>query len=167
MSVGASAAVLAHVPTWPARSQRIDGSVRWLALYDACDGAALHVRFGGPGDATFIAPPPGDLPPGARDLPVPLLPPIPARCAPGAPAVPLETIPLAWGPAGLEAWMGGEPIVVAPDFTQARPVGGVGSLGQNVHAGSPRSPGPSSRDTRAITASRSAVPATVAVSVPM
>jgi hypothetical protein len=128
------------IPSWPSAVTSLDGSVRWLSLYDACDGASLHVRFGGPGDAPFVTPPPGELPPGARDLPVPVLPPVPARCAPGASAVALETVPLAWGAAGLEAWMGGEPIVVTPDFTQARPVGGVGSLGQNVHAGSPRSP---------------------------
>jgi hypothetical protein len=128
------------IPSWPSAVTSSDGSARWLSLYDACDGAALRVRFGGPGDAPFIAPPPGDLPPGARDLPVPVLPPVPARCTPGASAVALETIPLAWGAAGLEAWMAGEPVVIAPDFTQARPVGGVGSLGQNVHAGSPRSP---------------------------
>jgi hypothetical protein len=128
------------IPSWPSAVTSPDGSARWLSLYDACDGAALRVRFGGPGDPTFVAPPSGDLPPGARDLPVPVLPPVPARCTPGASAVALETIPLAWGAAGLEAWMGGEPVVIAPDFTQARPVSGVGSLGQNVHAGSPRSP---------------------------
>jgi hypothetical protein len=128
------------IPSWPSAVTSFDGSARWLSLYDACDGAALRARFGGPGEAPFLTPPAGDLPPGARDLPVPLVPPIPARCAPGASAALLETIPLAWGAAGLEAWMGGEPIVIAPDLTQARPVGGVGSLGQNVHAGSPRSP---------------------------
>jgi len=128
------------IPSWPSAVTSTDGSTRWLALYDACDGASLRVRFGGPGDAPFVTPPPGDLPPGARDLPVPILPPVPARCTPGTSAALLETIPLAWGPAGLEAWMSGEPMVVSPDFAQARPVAGVGSLGQNVHAGSPRSP---------------------------
>jgi hypothetical protein len=128
------------IPSWPSAVTSSDGSSRWLSLYDACDGASLRVRFGAPSEAPFHTPPAGDLPPGARDLPVPILPPVPARCAPGASLVALETIPLAWGPAGLEAWMSGEPVVVAPDFTQARPVAGVGSLGQNVHAGSPRSP---------------------------
>jgi hypothetical protein len=128
------------IPSWPSAVTNLDGSARWLALYDACDGASLHVRFGGPNDPPFVVPPPGDVPPGGRDLPVPALPPIPSRCTPGAVNAPLETIPLAWGAAGLEAWMAGEPVVIAPDFTQARPIGGVGSLGQNVHAGSPRSP---------------------------
>jgi hypothetical protein len=128
------------IPSWPKAVTTFDGSVRWLSLYDACDGASLHARFGGANDPPFLTPPPGDVPPGGRDLPVPVPPPIPARCAPGAYATPLETIPLAWGAAGLEAWMAGEPVVIAPDFAQARPVSGVGSLGQNVHAGSPRSP---------------------------
>jgi hypothetical protein len=128
------------IPSWPSAVTSSDGSTRWLSLYDACDGASLRVRFGGAGDAPFTTPPAGDIPPGARDLPVPILPPIPPRCVPGANTAVLETIPLAWGAAGLEAWMGGEPIVIAPDFSQARPIAGVGSLGQNVHAGSPRSP---------------------------
>ena len=59
---------------------------------------------------------------------------------PGTPAAVLQMVPVAWGTAGLEAWMAGEPIVVSPDLTQARPISGVGSLGQQVHAGSPRSP---------------------------
>ncbi|MET0594683.1 MAG: hypothetical protein ABW133_18425, partial [Polyangiaceae bacterium] len=128
------------IPSWPSAVTTFDGSTRWLSLYDACDGAALRTRFGGGNDAPFVVPPAGDVPPGARDLPVPILPPIPARCSPGAGAAPIEMIPLAWGAAGLEAWMAGEPVVIAPDFSQARPIGGVGSLGQNVHAGSPRSP---------------------------
>ena len=36
--------------------------------------------------------------------------------------------------------MAGEPVVVSADLAGARPLGEMGSLGQPVHAGSPRSP---------------------------
>jgi len=111
------------IPSWPAAVTNLDGSVRWTSLSDSCDGIALHIRLGE-----------------SNDLPVPIVPPLPSRCFPGAPAVRLDTVPVAWGPLGLEAWMAGNPILVSPDLTQAKPLSEVGALGQPVHAGSPRSP---------------------------
>ena len=42
------------IPSWPSAVTSADGSIRWLSLYDACDGASLRVRFGGAGDAPFV-----------------------------------------------------------------------------------------------------------------
>jgi hypothetical protein len=110
------------IPSWPADVTNLDGSTRWTGLFDPCDGIALRVRFG------------------TSDAPVPVVPPLPSRCAAGAPTVRLEGVPVAWGAVGLEGWMGGEPILVSSDMTQVKPLSEVGALGQPVHAGSPRAP---------------------------
>jgi hypothetical protein len=111
------------IPSWPAEVTNLDGTARWSALYDPCDGIALHARMGD-----------------RVELPVPIAPPLPSRCFPGAPAVRIDGVPVAWGAAGLEAWMAGEPMASTPDLTQVKPLAEVGTLGQPVHAGSPRSP---------------------------
>lgn len=128
------------IPSWPAAVTNLDGSARWTGLFDPCDGISLRARIGGPGDALVVASAPGEPPPGARDLPLPVASPVPGRCFAGAPAVRPESVPVAWGPLGLEAWMAGAPILVSPDLTQVKPLVEVGALGQPVHAGSPRSP---------------------------
>jgi hypothetical protein len=128
------------IPTWPSAVTNVEGNVRWLGLYDGCDGTSLRIRLGGPNDAAFAVAPQGAPSPGARDLAVPVSPPIPSRCVPGAPAVRLDPVPVAWGAAGLEAWMAGEPVAVSADLATAKPLGEIGALGQSVHAGSPRSP---------------------------
>jgi hypothetical protein len=111
------------IPSWPGAATNLDGSAQWTSLYDPCDGVALHVRLGE-----------------RSDLPIPIVPPLPNRCFPAAPAVRFEGVPVAWGPVGLEAWMAQEPILVSSDLTQVKPLSEVGALGQPVHAGSPRSP---------------------------
>jgi hypothetical protein len=128
------------IPTWPSAVTNAESTARWLGVYDGCDGTSLRIRLGSPNDAPFAVAPQGAPSPGARDLPVPVAPPIPSRCVPGAPAVRFDAVPVAWGGAGLEAWMAGEPVAVSADLTSARPLGELGSLGQPVHAGSPRSP---------------------------
>jgi len=133
-------ALVQGIPTWPSAVTNLDGSMRWLGLYDPCDGTTLRIRIGGGGDTTFVVAPPGAPAAGARDLPVPVSPPIPSRCSAGAPAVRLDAVPVAWAAQGLEAWMAKEPVVVSADLTQAKPLTDVASLGQPVHAGSPRSP---------------------------
>jgi hypothetical protein len=135
-----SEGVAQGIPTWPSAVTSVEGSTRWLGLYDGCDGTSLRIRFGGPNDPAFVVAPQGAPSPGARDLAVPVPPPIPSRCVPGAPAVKFDAVPVAWGSAGLEAWMAGEPVAVSPDLSTAKPLGELGSLGQPVHAGSPRSP---------------------------
>jgi hypothetical protein len=47
-------------------------------------------------------------------------------------------IPVDWGAAGLEAWAGGEPVLILPDLAQVRPL--AAWLPEPAHAGSPRSP---------------------------
>jgi hypothetical protein len=111
------------IPSWPGAVTNLDGSVQWSGLYDPCDGIALHARMGN-----------------RSDLPVPIAPPLPSRCFPGAPVVRIDGVPVAWGAAGLEAWMAGEPMLVPSDLGQVKPLSEVGSMGQQVHAGSPRSP---------------------------
>jgi hypothetical protein len=128
------------IPTWPSAVTNAEGNARWLGLYDGCDGTSLRIRLGGPNDAPFAVAPQGAPSAGARDLAVPVSPPIPSRCVPGAPAARLDAVPVAWGPMGLEALMAGEPVAVTPDLSTAKPLGEIGSLGQPVHAGSPRSP---------------------------
>jgi hypothetical protein len=129
----------AGIPSWPSAVTNLDGTVRWLGLYDPCDGTSLRIRLGNAGDPVFVvAPPPAS--PGARDLPVPLSPPIPSRCAQGSQALRLDAVPVAWAAQGLEASMAGEPAVVNADLAGVRPLSEVGSLGQPAHAGSPRSP---------------------------
>jgi len=127
------------IPSWPSAVTNLDGTARWLALYDPCDGVSLRVRIGPMNEAPSVAPG-GAVPAGVRDLSVPVAPPVPGRCVPGAAAVRFDAVPVAWGPAGLEAWMAGEPVLVSADLTQAKPLTEVGSIGQPVHAGSPRSP---------------------------
>src|SRR6185295_15846748 len=63
------------IPSWPGAATNLDGSTRWLGLYDPCDGLALRIRIAGASDAAFVSAPPGALPPGAHDLPVPIAPP--------------------------------------------------------------------------------------------
>jgi hypothetical protein len=128
------------IPTWPSAVTNLDGTVRWLGLYDPCDGASLRIRMGGANEPAFSVAPPGTAPAGARDLPVPISPSVPSRCAPAALAARLDAVPVAWAASGLEAWMAGEPVVVSADLAQAKPLGEIGSLGLPVHAGSPRSP---------------------------
>jgi hypothetical protein len=125
----------AGIPSWPMAVTSPDGAARWLGLFDACDGATLGVRFGGAGDAAFAVPP--SAAPG-RQVAVPVSPPIPGRCAPGARELSLDPIAIAWGGAGLEAWVAGEPMLLTPDL-QAKPLLHDASLGQPAHAGSPRS----------------------------
>jgi hypothetical protein len=127
------------IPSWPSAVTNLDGTFRWVALYDGCDGVSLRVRIGPVHEAPSAAPG-GALPAGGRDLAVPVAPPAPGRCVAGAPAVRFEAVPVAWGPGGLEAWMAGEPVLVSADLTQAKPLAEVGAIGQPVHAGSPRSP---------------------------
>ncbi|HEY2516789.1 MAG TPA: hypothetical protein VGI39_38225, partial [Polyangiaceae bacterium] len=116
------------VQAWRAPVVSPDGSTRWTDSYDACDGVALHATFSVNGGA------------GVRDLSVPVPPPPGAHCEHlGARGEPATTLPLAWGPRGLEAIVGGEPLLFAPDLSRALPA--VAPLDQPVTLGAPRSPG--------------------------
>jgi hypothetical protein len=128
------------IPSWPSAVTTADGHVRWSSLYDPCDGLALRARIGSANEPAAAVPPPFNPTSGAREIDVPIAVAMPGRCTPGAPAVRLAPTPIAWDKAGLEAWMAGEPVLVAPDFSTVKPLSATAALGQPVHAGSPRSP---------------------------
>jgi hypothetical protein len=95
--------------------------------YDACDGLALHATFGA-GEGAQV-----------RDVALPVPPSPGAKCEhPGARGEPAPTLPVAWGPRGLEAIVAGEPVLIAPDLSRATP--SLAPLDQPVTLGAPRSP---------------------------
>ena len=100
-----------------------DGAARWIEAYDACDGVALR--------ATFEA---GD---DVKDVGLPVAPPLGVRCA-GSRGAPATALPIAWGPAGLEAIVDGVPVLVASDLSRASTL--AGPLASPVAPGGPRSP---------------------------
>jgi hypothetical protein len=126
------------IPTWPAAVVSPDGTIRWLGLFDPCDGTWLRARFGPSSAPAFATAPSGDPGPGMRDLPLPVTPPVPGRCAPGSGAVRLAVVPVDWGAAGLETAVAGEPVLVPSDLAQTQPL--ASWLQEPAHAGSPRSP---------------------------
>jgi hypothetical protein len=113
------------VATWRTIVIAPDGAHTWTGAYDACDGVALHASF-----APTAA---GE----ARDVPLPVSPPLGARCD-GSRGEPSPAKPMAWGPGGLEAIVAGEPVLVSADLVRATPL--LAPLGQPVTPGSPRSP---------------------------
>jgi hypothetical protein len=113
------------VPEWKAAVVSPDGGMRWIETYDPCDGLALHATF---------APTAGD---DLRDVLLPVAPPLGDRCA-GSRGAPVRALPIAWGSAGIEAIVDGEPISISPDLARASLLAGF--LGQPVTPGAPRSP---------------------------
>jgi len=113
------------VPAWPSDVASPDATRRLIDTYDPCDGFALR--------ATIVATAGND----ARDILLPIEPVVGARCQ-GTRGVPAHAAPIAWGPLGLEAVVGGFPVLVSPDLSHAVPL--EQPLGQPVTAGAPRSP---------------------------
>jgi hypothetical protein len=124
-------------PAWPSSVTSPDGAVRWLALYDACDGGPLRVRLGAPSEPASRVP--GVPGPASREVLVPILAPAPSRCAPGGVRRGLDSVPLGWGSA-LEAFIAGEPMSLLPGAAQARPLASDASMSQPWHLGSAASP---------------------------
>ncbi|MGO8991920.1 MAG: hypothetical protein ACLQVI_01230 [Polyangiaceae bacterium] len=117
------------VSPWRTAAVSPDGAYRWVESYDACDGLALR--------ATFAPNAGGDM----RDIALPVAPPLGSKCAnAGAHGDPATTLPLAWGPRGLEAIVAGEPLLVSPDLSRATLLLAGGGLDQPVTLGAPRSP---------------------------
>ena len=100
-----------------------DGALRWIEAYDPCDGLPLRATFATGDDV--------------RDVALPVPPPLAGRCA-GSRGAPARAIPIAWGARGLEAIVEGEPILIAPDLTNASLLAAF--LDQDATRGSPRSP---------------------------
>ena len=115
------------VQPWRSGVVSPEGAYRWVEAYDACDAISLH--------ATFAPNAGGDV----RDVALPIAPPLGAKCDhAGARGEPATTLPIAWGPRGLEAIVAGEPLLFSPDFARATP--SVAPLDQPVTLGAPRSP---------------------------
>jgi hypothetical protein len=110
---------------WKVAVTSPDGAMRWIETYDPCDGLALHATF---------APSSGD---DVRDVALPVAPPLGDRCV-GSRGAPARTLPIAWGPGGIEAVIEGEPVLVSPDLARASPL--AASIGQPYTPGAPRSP---------------------------
>ncbi len=113
------------VAQWPTAVTSPDGAMRWIETYDPCDGLPLH--------ATFAASNGEDL----RDLVLPVSPQLADHCA-GARGAPARALPVAWGPAGLQAIVEGDPVLVSPDLAHASALAAF--LDQPAVAGAPRSP---------------------------
>jgi hypothetical protein len=110
---------------WKAGVTSPDGSLRWIETYDPCDGLPLRASFAtGGGD---------DM----RDVALPVPAPLGGRCS-GSRGAPAHATPIAWGKAGLEAIVEGEPILVAPDLAGASPLASF--LDEPTMRGAPRSP---------------------------
>jgi hypothetical protein len=99
-----------------------DAAMRWIEVYDACDGVALRATFAS-GD---------DL----RDVSLPVSPPLGNRCV-GSHGAPGHALPIAWGPQGLEALVEGEPVLVSTDLAHASVLA---TLLEQPARGGPRSP---------------------------
>jgi hypothetical protein len=84
-----------------------DGAMRWIEAYDPCDGVSLRATFASGDDM--------------RDVALPVLPPLGDRCA-GSRGAPARVAPIAWGPAGLEAVVDDELLLISPDLARASPL---------------------------------------------
>jgi hypothetical protein len=113
------------VADWKAAVTSPDGTMRLIETYDPCDGLPLRAT---------LAPSGGD---DLRDLALPVAPPLGGRCV-GSRGAPAQSLPIAWGPRGIEAIVEGEPLLVSPDLLHAAPLAAF--LGQPVTPGAPRSP---------------------------
>jgi len=102
-----------------------DGSLVWIEAYDPCDGLSLRATF---------APSSGD---DVRDVALPVAPPLGGRCI-GSRGASARVVPIAWGAGGLEAFVEGEPVLIASDLGHASLLASY--LDEPSHPGSPRSP---------------------------
>jgi hypothetical protein len=117
----------AELPAWPTQVLSPDGKSRWLEAYHACEGVGLRATF---------APTGGDSE--MRDVLLPIAPPLGSRCA-GGRGEAATTIPIAWGPRGLEVLVAGVPLLVKPEVSSASVM--AAPLGEMPPYGSPRSAG--------------------------
>jgi hypothetical protein len=95
------------MPAWSAHVVSPDGKSRWLEAYHACEGVALRATFAPTGD--------GDM----HDVLLPVAPRLGTKCA-GGRGEAAPTIPIAWGPSGLETIVAGQPLLITLDPPQAK-----------------------------------------------
>ena len=117
----------AELPAWPTQVLSPDGKSRWLEAYSACEGVGLRATFA-----------PTDAESEMRDVLLPVAPALGSRCA-GGRGEAATTIPIAWGPRGLEALVAGLPLLVKPETSSATVM--ASPLGEMPPFGSPRSAG--------------------------
>jgi hypothetical protein len=115
----------AGLPDWKATVTSPDGSTAWTAVYDNCDGLALTAAFESKGGGE------------RRDVPLPIAAPLGDRCSAGRPAL-VPATPVAWGNAGLQALVDGEPVLISPDLARASIMAGF--IDEPPTVGAPRSP---------------------------
>jgi hypothetical protein len=113
------------IAAWRSDVLSTDGARRFLDTYDPCDGFALRATVASIGGND------------AKDIVLPINPKIGARCE-GPRGIAVRSLPVAWGPLGLETITLGFPVLVSPDLTRAVPL--ERPLGQPITPGAPRSP---------------------------
>jgi hypothetical protein len=113
------------VADWKSAVTSPDGALRWVDTTDPCDGLSLR--------ATFALAAGDDL----HEVALPVWAPLGDRCV-GLHGARARTLPIAWGPQGVEAIVDGEPVLISPDLGQASPHLAVSA--QPTTLGSPRSP---------------------------
>jgi hypothetical protein len=118
------------VRPWTDQVLSPEGALRWTEAYSGCDHLAVHATFAPKADGE------------AKDLLLPIAVPLGERCAsfgtPGTKGEPARVLPLAWGARGLEAIVGGEPLLFASDASRVALA--ASSFDQPGPPGSPRSP---------------------------
>jgi hypothetical protein len=110
---------------WKTAVTSPEGTTRWIETYDPCDGLPLRATF---------APTGGD---DLHDVALPVAPPLGARCV-GSRGALARTLPIAWGPMGIEAIVEGQLVLISRDLAHAALLATL--LGQPAAPGAPRSP---------------------------
>lgn len=86
-----------------------DGKMRWIEAYSGCEGAPFRASFAPTGE--------GDM----SDVVLPIPPRLGKTCSGRGERV--ATVPIAWGPRGLEAIVAGQPVLIKNDPAEATPLG--------------------------------------------
>lgn len=116
----------ADVAPWEKDVVSPGGKSRWIEAYHACDGVGIHATFAPTGD--------GDM----SDVLLPIAPRLGKTCG-GGRGEPVSTVPLSWGPRGLEAIVAGRLVLVHFDPPKATALATF--VDQTPPPGSPRSRG--------------------------
>jgi hypothetical protein len=115
------------VQPWKDEVVSPDGKSRWIEAYHACEGVSLRATFAPTGAD-------GDM----SDVLLPIAPRLGKSCN-GGKGEPAQTIPIAWGPRGLEALVAGQPVLIKPQPPEATAL--TAFLDEVPPAGSPRAHG--------------------------
>jgi hypothetical protein len=119
------------VVAWPTKVSSPDGKQRFEGAFRECSKSARDVL-----EASLVAESGVEAGGDATRVPLPIFAPSGARCPSGTAREPARSLPLAWGPGGLEVVVSGEPLLITGG--KASPLAQL--LTQPVVPGSPRSP---------------------------